>query len=234
MSIVYLKCDNGHEIALNVSRPAGLLKLCKSGKRVCPDCKPENVHLSPFKPKGESGNFVNDKTYTCKHGHITSLTPFSSGMINVTWGKEFENIPGGPENVPEWIECGTLKCRHETADSRGRKRQCRCKLSALDDSVLAYASSFGIKTKTRVGDVWDKEGCVEPKETHVETFHEHGQEDARLVKTEFSKRNKRRLKDIRKKRQTEAVGEVMTKPTDTKGEKLSKGAAMKGARKDYD
>jgi hypothetical protein len=233
MTIVNVKCANGHELAIDVPRPAGFLKLCKSGKRVCPSCQPDNVRLSPFEP--ETSSFVNDKKYACKHGHVTSFVPFTSGMINVTWGEEFENVPGRPEDVQEWIEQGTLKCRHTSVNATGRKRKCACKLKPVDDAVLAYGNSFGIKTKTRVGDIWDKNDCVEAKDSHVETFKKHGVEDARHVETEFSRRNKRRLADIRKKRQTEAKGEVLKRPTDTRsGEKLSKGQALKQSRKDYD
>jgi hypothetical protein len=101
--------------------------------------------------------------------------------------------------------------------------------------VLAYPHAVGIKTKTRVGDIWDKAGCVEAKESHHETFKKNGVEDARFVETEFSRRNKRRLADIRKQRQTEKQGEVLKRPTDARsGEKLSKNQAIKQSRKDYD
>jgi hypothetical protein len=233
MTVVHLKCKNGHEIALDVARPTGLLKLCKAGKRVCPSCKPENVQLSPFKPKENS--FANDKKYACKHGHVTSFTPFTSGMINVTWGEEYENVPGVPQDVQEWAEQGTLKCRHATVDSAGRSRKCSCKLKPVDDSVLDYANSYGIKTKTRVGDIWEKNGCAEPVDSHHEQVRKEGQDDARYVETEFSRRNKRRLADIRKKRQSKKVGEVLKRPTEVRSdEKLTKNQATRNSRRDYD
>jgi hypothetical protein len=156
-------------------------------------------------------------------------------MISVSWGDNNENVPGTPEDVPEWINQGIVKCRHDAVSATGRKRKCSCKLKPIDDASLAYASTFGIKTKTRVGDVWDKAGCVEPRESHHETFRKHGEDDARYVETEFSKRNKRRLADIRKKRQTEKQGEVLKKPTKNRSsEKISKNQALKQSRKDYD
>lgn len=232
MVVVHLRCDNGHELAFDVPRPKGLLKLCEQGKRVCPHCKPENARLSPFQP--EEISYVSRKIYTCKHGHTTELYPFTNGMINVTWGEEHENVPGVPEDVPGWIEDGTLRCRHILVNDVGRRRKCFCKLKPLDDSVLSYPNVIGIKTRTRVGDIWDKEGCPQPKESHHETFRRHGEEDARFVETEFSKRNKRRLRHIRRKRRTQVQGEVLRKPTNRSGEKLSKDQAIRGAREEYD
>ena len=233
MTVVHLQCKHGHKIALDVSRPAGLVKLCKQGKRVCPSCKPEEAPLSPFQP--DEHGLANDKRYTCKHGHITEFTAFTSGMINVTWGSEFENIPGVPEDVQEWVEQGILKCRHMKVDSAGRRRKCSCKLKPLDDAVLAYPNRVGIKTRTRVGDIWDKEGYPEPKAGRHELFRQHGEEDARFVDTEFSKRNKRRLRKLRRRRQTEAAGEVLKRPTDRRSDdKLNKGRAIRGSRQEYD
>jgi len=233
MAIVNVKCDNGHELAIDVPRPAGFLRLCEKGKRVCPHCKPENVRLSPFEP--EENNITNEKRYACKHGHVTSFSPFTNGMINVTWGEDYENIEGMPQDVPRWIEDGIIRCRHSVVNKAGRRRKCSCKLKPVDDAVLDYPNSVGIKTRTRVGDIWDKHDCVEAKDSHVETFREGGREDARFVETEFGKRNKRRLNDIRKKRQTEAQGEILKRPTDTRSdEKLSKGQALRGSRQEYD
>jgi len=233
MTIVYLKCERGHEIAVDVPRPKGLLKLCERGKRVCTQCKPDNVRLAPYTPE-ESPGCINDKRYACRHGHITNVTPFTNGHISISWGDENENVSGTPEDVPGWIEDGKEKCRHKVTGSSGRTRKCGCKLISLDDAVLDYANTSSIKTRVRVGDLWDKAGCPESIESHHETFRKHGEEDARFVKTEFSKRQKLRLKRLRRNnRQSDKVGEVLTRPTDTTGEKLSKDQALRGARKDY-
>lgn len=233
MTTVHLRCKNGHEIALDVSRPTGLLKLCKAGKRVCPSCKPENVRLSPFQP--EENNLTNDKKYVCKHGHVTTFTPFTNGRINVSWDKEFENMVGVPADVQEWVEQGILKCRHATIDTAGRRRKCGCKLKPLDDAVLAYPNRIGIKTKTRVGDIWEQNNCAEPIDSHHETFRKYGEDDARYIETEFSRRNKRRLATIRKIRQSKKVGKILTRPTKIRSdEKLNKNQALRNSRQDYD
>lgn len=233
MTAVHLICKNGHEIVLDVARPTGLLKLCKAGKRVCPSCKPDNVMLLPFQPKECS--FSNEKKYACKHGHVTSFNPFTSGMVNMSWGEEFENIPGVPQDVQEWVDRGTLKCRYATVDAAGRSRKCRCKLKAIDDTVIGCGSSIGVKTKVRVGDLWEKNNCAEPIESHHETFRTEGQDDARYVETEFSKRNKRRLTAIRKTRQSKKVGEVLRRPTNIRSdEKMTKNQSIRNSRRDYD
>ena len=86
-----------------------------------------------------------------------------------------------------------------------------------------------------MGDIWDREKCPEPRESSIEIEKRHGEYDAKVNVTEFSRRNKARLAQLRKERLTNPAGEVLKKPTNNRtDDKPSKNQVIKTSKKDYD
>ena len=212
MISIRFQCDNKHLIDLETSAPAKMVKKSKSMKIVCPACKPANVQLHEVKEEKYGG-----KQYVCSKRHLTIIHPFTSGYCNVTSGDDSENIEADPDLMQEMIDDGVFKCQHKVFGKNGRLRQCKCKLKAVDNEPLDVAISHGIKTKVRVGDIWDKAGCPEPKDSQIEVEQRGGVDfDAKLNESEFSRRNKRRVNKMRRQkneRNTVAKGDVMKKST---------------------
>lgn len=141
------------------------LRMVGSGKRVCPLCKPENKLMTCT---DDFGGFSHAKAFQCRHGHLTTLSMFKNGTIHTKWGEDgeqFENFEGGIEGIPELIDSKEISCNHTVEGSKG-PRVCGCKLKASDDKVLHLPEmgNFGIKTKTRLGDWWDKQGIIHQSE----------------------------------------------------------------------
>jgi len=181
----YFQCDsnNKHIISLDIPDNAydKFLKLCDKLKRVCPHCKPLNIKINPIdEPKISS--FDVHKSFACKNGHITNVSLFTNGMIHFKWDQGYINVEGNKENADDVIK--TFKCKNLHND-----KECNKKIKAVDDTILDYPGFINIKTKVRVGDIWDKAGCPEPKSSGYNNemeFHE----------SEFDKRNKNRISDM--------------------------------------
>lgn len=215
-------CDNGHLVEIESKTPAKAIRMAGKMLIACPHCKPNNVRLTYIDEA--DGNF-SGKQYICSGNHLTLIYPFTNGFCNVKHGHEHENIEATPKVMHDMIGSGDYKCGHtvEYWSVRGgkdpvlRTRRCNRKLFAVDDSPLSEPSVAGIKTRTRVGDIWDKAGCPEPKDASIQIETRGGKAyDARLNETEFSRRNRRRVKEMRRQtgqRNAKPAGEVIDKPT---------------------
>lgn len=205
------RCDNGHLVEIDTRAEKKTIRRAEKMQIVCPHCKPANVRLSHIPESAFSG-----KQYTCSANHLTTIYPFTNGMCNVEVGDDQENIEAEPEVMQEMIDDGVYKCQH-IVEAKDKSRKCNRKLKAVDSVPLSKPSPAGIKTKVRVGDVWDKAGCPEPKDSSVEIERRGGQDyDAHLNETEFGRRNKKRVQKMRKEkaeRNAKAAGEVIDKPT---------------------
>ena len=228
MAIRYYKCEKEHMIALELDDKAFAIqnRKFKRGHAVCPHCRGTNGNqpMVTCDPPDESA-FTSKKEYSCRHGHITALSLFKNGYVNVNWGsdyEQFENIEG-KDFVLSMIVEGKLKCRAimMSGGKTIKPRICNCKLKPLDDSELTSPSTILFKTTVRVGDIWDKAGCPEPKHSKLD-------KEGALHQTEFGKRNTRRMKQnymyryddklkkqvkFKRTREGEKQGEVMKKPT---------------------
>ncbi|MCV0439760.1 MAG: hypothetical protein K5880_14125 [Hydrogenophaga sp.] len=135
-----------------------LVKQIPTLKAVCPTCREEgNGNRHVFIKEGETlfGDF---KVFKCRHGHVTTVSAFANGMLHTKFGPDdenFVNIEGRIEELEELIDKKEISCHHV----RDNGRPCDCKLKAVDSATISYPSAAGIKTKTRLGDLWDKAGA---------------------------------------------------------------------------
>lgn len=180
----------GHktEMTMTLRQEETLVAKIKKLKAVCPECR--NTQL------GNQSIFIQDgrtiitpaKLYQCPHGHITAITAFTNGMLNVRFGmgnEDFVNVEGTIEELPEVIDSKDISCHHIHDGST-----CDQALIPIDDLVLTYPNLTNIKTKTRVGDLWDRAG-IEPVRTG--TYDDKG--NYQETKTQVA--NRERLKQIR-------------------------------------
>jgi len=204
MSRLVLRCwDHGHtvELALAPSKVSKFLEQCKKLKKVCPECKPENKELTPV--YDESNSFLDVKSYQCRHGHLTLISAYgrSTNRLAVHWGsgsEDRENVDGCIEDLSELIDQKIIACQH----TKENGKVCGCKLKACDDASLSYPEFSNFKTKVRVEDVWKKYGVAEPKvgEYDPTTPDPKNPFRPKYNETEFEKRNKERLKNMKRKR----------------------------------
>lgn len=136
------------QLDLHRSKHRSYIEKCGQLKIVCPQCKPENVKLEPLKAEGI---FNVGKAYKCKEGHLNIVSAFGTGFINIQGPEKFEN----PNIHVEDLKGQRLACQHDG---------CGLHIEAVDDSIIEIPQANAIKTKTRIGDVWDK-NRVEPVRT---------------------------------------------------------------------
>lgn len=224
MSKRFFKCKNDHVIQIDIPEKKfdKFLEQCKALKKVCPQCKPENIEIELLRePEKHQG----DKWYSCRHGHRTKAYAFANGMCGIEWGDDWEdheNFKATPEEAMEKIANGEIKCRVViVSEKTGKPRVCNCNLKEEDATeVVRVPSTLNFKTKVRVGDVWKKYNVPEPKMPEIgDEYIQTG----KISETEFSKRQSARLKKLRKERQTEKAGEVIDKPTKKRYHKRNPG-----------
>lgn len=205
------KCDNGHLLVIGGDEKRVIQKVNK-GLFVCSHCKPDNVRLTHIPDNKFSG-----EQFSCSKNHLTIIYPFANGMCNVEWAGNQENIEADPDVMQDMLDSGAYKCSHIFVGKNGKSRKCNCKLKSVSGNRLSTPSVNPIKTSVRIGDIWDKAGCPEPRDSSVEIERRGGKDyDARLNETEFSRRNKSRVKQMRRKkneRLSNPSGEVLDKPT---------------------
>lgn len=200
--VVTICCwDKGHQtdLVMNIAQEEALYRKIQKMKAVCPDCR--NIG------NGNRAIFTkhsNGKIYQCPNGHVTTVTPFNKNMLHVKFGnesEEFTNIYADVEELDVLIDNLDISCHH-----------CAGKLKAIDDSQISHPKVPGIKTKTRVGDIWDKRG-IEP----VRNGSYDG--DGNYSATSTEKANRARLKEIRKQRNIQESRlegrSIVDRPTDT-------------------
>jgi len=157
-SIVRIMCwkhSHVNELALNATQEKKLEVDIPKLKKVCPDCKPENCAITIT-----NGTTVYSpaKAYRCENGHLNLVSTLDD-RLNICFGPgdyEFVNVKGTLIDLPNLIDDGTIACNHVVDGV-----SCNCKLTPIDDFMLSYPSVPAIKTKMRIGDMWDRHG-VEP------------------------------------------------------------------------
>lgn len=155
------------------------------GRAVCPTCRDDGDGNQPIIIMYGSSVFQECKFYKCENGHATAIMPFTNGMLNIHFGMlndQFENVRGSLSDLDKMIDTDEIVCHH-----------CNGSLSPLDDLILHYPSVAGIKTRTRVGDLWDKAG-VEPVRNGTYT------KDGDYNESKTQKANMARLKNMNRRR----------------------------------
>lgn len=152
---------NGHqtEMTMSLRQEEALVQKIKKLKAVCPECRNAGFGNQPIFIQDGRTVFNPSKVYRCEHGHVTTIGAFNNGMLHLNFGfntEDFVNIEGTIEELPELIDSKDISCHH-VIDGK----QCDSKLCPIDNFALTYPSTAGIKTKTRVGDLWDRAG-IEP------------------------------------------------------------------------
>lgn len=207
MSKILLRCwDHGHEVLVDIpkKRVDKFVEQCRQLKKVCPDCKPENKQLTVI--YNEADSFCDVKAYQCRHGHLTVVSAYgrATHKLSVKWGADHEaeeNVEGSIEELPEMIDQKAISCNHVVEGKRGHRR-CGCKLKAVDDKSLSYPEFSNFKTKVRVEDVWKKYGVADPVVGDYDPVKADPNNPFRpqYNATEFEKRNKERLKNMKRTR----------------------------------
>ena len=182
----------------------------QQGKRVCPTCKTlglgNNAFAITVSPSVMGQDCLN-KAYSCDINHITVIRAFTNDLLNITFGSNFEdfvNIEGKIEEVQKLIDEREIVCHHNHGD-----RICGSSLSPIDKVVLKLPEASNFKTKTRVGDIWDKGGMEPVKPGSYD-------KDGFFQKSKTDQANRQRLKNLKKTRlvQSERLpGVPMLKPT---------------------
>ena len=187
-----------------------LSRKIKKGLAVCPKCRDiDHINRSVFIREGET-LFSIGKLYRCESGHISVIAPLTN-CLNVEFGpgsEDFVNIEGTLEELPKLLDDKEIACHHNNCDQT---------LVAVDDFQLSYPSIPGIKTKTRVGDVWDKQG-LEP--VRPGSYDNNG--NYQSTKSEIA--NRHRLERMRERNVPidKIPGTRITKPTNNKYGRRSK------------
>lgn len=185
-----------------------LARQIPKGKAVCPTCRNgDNGNQFIFINQGDT-NFGSSKVYLCRHGHATKVSTFTNDMFHVVYGpgdEDFENIKGSVEDLENLVDKKAISCHH----IRDNGRTCSCKLKPIDGFNLHRPHTNGIKTKTRLGDIWDKAGAEPVRSGSYDKDGNFSQSSTELI-------NRERIKKMQKKRNTEESrqpGRRITKPT---------------------
>jgi len=150
----------GHETELVMTKrqEEKLSVKLKTLKAVCPTCRAEELGNQAIFIKEGQTLFNPSKAFKCRHGHVSTIGAFNSDMLHVKHGggyESFVNIEGTPEEVQELIDSKEISCHHIKENGR----VCGCKLKTVDDFELTKPQGTAFRTKTRLGDIWDKAGA---------------------------------------------------------------------------
>lgn len=252
MNTRYFKCEKGHILTFVLADKAykKFVKLCNKLLRVCSQCKPENVRIAPTdeNPVSEfNKKWGNSGVLTCKHGHVTKVSAFADGSLHFRWGDDdgqYKNFTDSNiDQLSNILNKKLFKCFH-VLEKDGKYKLCSLKLKLVDGGPEIPVGLPGIKTRVRVGDIWDKAGVPEPRHSSYEIKKYKGMNVAEFKETEFDRRNKKRLermrsgeieifddtskrqKTIRRNRVSKPAGEVIDRPTKRQSERISKKDAL--------
>lgn len=212
----FFQCSKNEEhyicLQLTDSETTRMQSKFERGKAVCPHCKPENSPMVLSQDPEANNKFAEDSSVIiCKHGHITRVSAFKNGMLNFSWGNNFENIEGYPEDLDDILK--EFKCRH-LIQSRNGSKFCDSELERVDDGP-SVPNTPGLKIKVRVGDIWDKAKVPEPRKGGYD-------KDFNYRPSEFERANARRLKDMRDKGKIEVFDDKTNKRKFIKRDRITK------------
>lgn len=205
-SLVKIICwEQSHvtDLVLNATQERKLESDIPKMKKVCPNCKPDN---RPIVIVSGSTVFSSPKAYRCSHGHLSLISPMDT-MLHVVFGPQnddFVNIVGSLDELANLITNNDITCHHTTDG-----KMCDSSLVALDDFQLSYPSAPSVKTRVRVGDLWDRHGIEPVRPGAYDRNFEYNE-------TRSEKANKHRLDGLKKERRIpldRLPGKVMKKPT---------------------
>lgn len=211
--------EHGHEAEVIMTRlqEDKLVKQIPQLKAVCPVCREGSLGNKPIFIKQGKTLFGDHKTYACRHSHVTVISAFGNGTLHAKYGhgnEDFVNIEGTIEELEELIDKKEISCHHVKDDGK----PCDCKLKATDSGVISRPVAAGIKTKTRLGDIWDRAGAEPVRNGQYDRDGNYNES-----KTEVA--NRERLKRIRKRNIEESrlPGQRLNKPTNKTYKRRSKG-----------
>lgn len=212
--LVTVRCWNhGHETKelLTLRQAEKLQANILDHKVVCPVCKSELAIIEC------PGHLDNQKLIQCSSGHLTLVSAFANNMLHFSFGNDsesFVNVEGTPEEFDNMLDSKEVICYHRVGEGT-----CDCQLKALDDKPVEKPRATGIKTKVRVGDLWDK--------NHVEPVRNGSYDtDGNYNESKTDAANRRRLQNMRRKRlidEEKHPGRRINKPTNQIHERRSKG-----------
>jgi hypothetical protein len=187
--------SKGHvtELAETRKKTEKLYRKMECLQAVCPHCRNAGDGNQGIVPIEGPGLFDAGKIFQCDHGHITIISAFGNGFLHTKHGLGlYVNIEAEIQELEELVDTKELFCNHVVDD----KKVCRGQLKPIDDKVLTKPSAPGIKTKTRVGDLWDR-ARLEPVRSG--SYDEGGNYHA--TRTEIG--NRARLKRMKRRRVVE-------------------------------
>lgn len=212
--IVTVRCwDHGHETQdlLTTKQAEKLQANVANGSVTCPTCKGSLAIIDC------PGHFGDHKIIQCASGHLTLVSAFANKMLHLQFGsgsESFVNVEGMPEEFDNLLDSQEIICYHTVGEG-----SCDAPLKAIDDKPLQLPRAAGVKTKTRVGDIWDKHRA-EP----VRSGSYDG--DGNYSESKSGVANRQRLKRMRRQRniaEDKHPGKRMNKPTEQIHERRSKG-----------
>lgn len=170
------KCSGCFE---NKQKTKKLIRLLTERRVACVNCGTTTLFLL------EKNNFISHKLYKCDNSHLTCVSPFSNGTIHLRYGNESDDFININGTINQIDNLESFRCYH---------LECNQKLHPLNNDLLDYPNVLLFKTRTRVGDLWDKDGIepVKPGRYNNNTY------EYEATKTEQA--NKHRLKNMRRPR----------------------------------
>lgn len=193
---------NGHEtrLIMNLREEHILAKKINKHKVVCPVCRNAGHGNCDIFIKSGKTVLYPGKLYQCENGHVNVIAPIGNDIMNIQFNNESFNVNCTIEKLSNMIDTKRVICQHS---------DCHSSLKPVDDFILSSPVAPGIRTKTRVGDLWDRAG-IEP----VRSGHYDQTGDYVSTKTEIA--NKKRLSKVRERNISEnrLPGKRIDKPTD--------------------
>jgi len=191
--IVKVVCwDKGHvtEMVQTRTQMDKMMRQIDKMQAVCPHCRNAGDGNKAIVAIEGPSVFDPGKIFQCTQGHVTIISAFSHGYLHTKHGPGlYVNIEAEIQELQELVDTKELFCNH----SVGEKTVCKHELKPIDDKILSKPVAPGIKTKTRVGDLWDRAG-LEP--VRYGSYDEHG--DYHATRTEAG--NRARLRRLKKTR----------------------------------
>lgn len=192
-SIVRVICwGKGHVTELVQTRKQmdKMMRQIEVMQAVCPQCRNAGHGNQAIVAIEGPSIWEPGKVFQCTEGHVTIISAFSNGYLHTKHGLGlYVNVQAEINELEELVDTKEIFCNH----SVGENKTCGCALKAVDDKVLSSPVAPGIKTKTRIGDLWDRAG-LEPVRSG--SYDENGEYHG--TRTEAG--NRARLKRIKKQR----------------------------------
>lgn len=165
VTIICKECCHVMDVSISHKQEIVIEKSIKRNAKVCPLCGGSIVIIY-----GETV-FNPSKPYKCKKGHLALVALLGEKFVNISYHDD-------------------TFCNMEEFDNK-----CNCgeELVEIDDFVPICGSAPAVKTKTRVGEIWDKKG-IEPVRSG--TYTKNGD----YIHSRSQELNQERMRKMRKQR----------------------------------